>query len=66
MKTFTPLEIRVGYRNDGMLFAVCSECGEHVAFAKSLTINKRVWEHTVYLVDKDPSKGMTFSEYCPN
>jgi hypothetical protein len=68
---FTPLDVQEGYRHDGMLFAKCSVCGEHISFSLSSNKNSegkyyRVWSHNLYIEVRSANSTTTKSvEYCP-
>ncbi len=74
---FKPLEIREGYRKDGMLFAKCSECSEHISFTNWVKdidgndVSGRVWSHNLYSSLEWDESGHIRSQsyqsvdYCP-
>jgi hypothetical protein len=65
---FMPLNIREGYRGDGMQFADCSECGEHIAFTHYVfmglskhTLKGRTWGHKLLFSDT----SSVLVDFCP-
>jgi hypothetical protein len=65
--SFTPKDIREGYRKDGSFFAICSVCNEHI----SNMVSDSTWMHELIINRTYHSNGdilMNQSkkvDYCP-